>query len=456
MLHPHNPRPSRGSVLLAAAILTAIFAIFMGGVLLYVTNEYRFNIRNHQYAQSLYLAEAAVEDAMSELQYANAFSWTNGWVQRTDSFGSYYTRTTNIYDTEGNYVGVCSNQVYNYLTPVWVVGIGTATNTIGGLANSQRAIKVVMAASSLYQMALISKAPLSFAGNIVIDSYDSTIPAKNSGTGTYSAAHAQNNGNVATTAGGNAVSFPGGSAHIDGTIDTAPGGTLTPFSGGGAFGPTNSANQISAGSSLAPAVSNGWLKADFTTPPPDATLPAALASASNLGTITLTSAGTQTINSGNWQVNALTIANAATLTINGTVSLYILGNVTVANGGLIKVPVGSSLTVYVGGPMLDLSGAGVINSIVQPVYDQWFGLSTLSTAIFENGTSFIGTFYAPDTFVSMVGNTQIYGAVVCASNTIGNSAGIHFDESLKTSNGGAGNYSIAAWQELRKISGVYQ
>jgi len=115
-----------------------------------------------------------------------------------------------------------------------------------------------------------------------------------------------------------------------------------------------------------------------------------------------------------------------------------------------------AFTITEVGPMLDLSGAGVINSIVQPVFDQWFGLSTLSTAIFENGTSFIGTFYAPDTFVSMVGNTQIYGAVVCASNTIGNSAGIHFDESLKTSNGGAGNYSIAAWQELRKISGVYQ
>ena len=234
-------------------------------------------------------------------------------------------------------------------------------------------------------------------------------------------------------------------------IDTGPGGTLTPFSGGGAFGPTNLANQVGPGH-LPVAVSNGWLKADFTSPPPDVTVPSALSSAVNLGTITLSSSGSQTIGAGNWRVNALSVANAATLTINGAVNLYVLGNVTVANGGIIYISSSSSLKVYVGGPTLDLSGAGVINNIVSPVNNQWFGLPTLTTATFENGTSFIGTFYAPDSYVSLIGNAQLYGAVVCASNVIGNSSGIHFDESLKTGGSGAGNYSIASWVERTKSS----
>jgi len=451
MRHPIS-HSTRGSILIATAILVAIFAIFMSGVLTYISNEYRLNFRSHQFAQSLHLAEAAVELGFAELNYRNSFSATNGWVNLGD--GS-YTKITNLTDTAGNFVGTLSNRVYVGYTPPTITGVGSATNTIGTLANTERAVSVVLTASSLFKMALVATSPLSFSGNIVVDSYDSTDPTKST-AGLYVAGKAQDNGNVATTA--STVAFPGGSANISGTIETGAGGTITPFSGGGAFGPTNSANQIAAGSSLAPAVANGWLRADFSTAPPNVTVPAALTSASNLGTINLSSAGTQTINAGNWQVNAMSIANTATLTINGTVSLYILGNVIVANGGVIKIPTGSALTVYVGGPTVSLTGAGVINSVVQPVNDEWFGLPTLTTVTFANGTSFIGAFDAPEAAISLLGNTQVYGSIIGSNIVLGGSASVHFDESLKSSGGGGGGngYSIASWREMRKVNGVWQ
>jgi len=120
---------SRGSILIGTAVLVAIFAIFMSGVLVYVANEYRLNFRSHQYSQSLYLAEAVVELGMAELQYRNSFNVTNGWVAVGD--GS-YTKTTNVYDSAGNYVGIASNRVYANLTPITITGVGSATNTVGG------------------------------------------------------------------------------------------------------------------------------------------------------------------------------------------------------------------------------------------------------------------------------------------------------------------------------------
>ena len=451
MRHPTS-HSTRGSILVAAAILVAIFAIFMSGVLTYISNEYRLNFRSHQFAQSLYLAEAAVELGFAELNYRNSFNATNGWVNLG---GGSYTKITNLTDTAGNFVGTLSNRVYAGVSPVTITGVGSATNTIGGLANTERAVSVVLSASSLFKMALVAKSPFSFSNNIQVDSYDSSDPTKSTG-GFYDAAKAGDDGNVATTAG--LVAFPSGSPIISGTIETGPGGTMT-MAGNPLMGPTNSANQvgiIGGVPQIATAVANGWLRADFSSAPPDATVPATLKTASNLGTINLSSAGTQTINAGSWQVNAVSIANAATLTINGTVSLYILGNVTVANGGMIKIPTGSALTVYVGGPTMNLSGAGVINSIVQPVNDEWFGLPTLTTATFQNGTSFIGAFYAPDTAISLLGNTQIYGAMIGSNIVMTGSAGVHFDDSLKSGGGGGGGYSIASWREMRKVNGVWQ
>ena len=446
--HPHHS--SRGSILVGTAILVAIFAIFMSGVLTYVSNEYRLNFRGHQYTQSLHLAEAAVELGFAELQYqysqgTNGFSTGRGWVNLGD--GS-YCKTTNLTDTAGNFVGTLSNRVYVGYTPVTITGVGSATNTVGTLANTERAVSVVLATTSQFQYAIVSKSPLNLSGSAFVDSYNSTDPTKSTGS-LYDSSKRQANGNVATTSGlANAGSLSG-SADIYGTFASGPGGSVQ-MSGSGQLGPQLTGQTTST----AQGISNGWIKANFTASPPDAIVPATLTSAANLGTINPGSSGTQTISTGNYQAYALSVVGSSCLTINGNVSLYILGSVTVDNSGSIKLPTGSSLTVYVAGPTLNLAGSGIINNALQPVMNEWYGLSTLNTATITASGNLIGALYAPDAAVTVNGSGAICGALVCSNVVMGGSGIIHYDESLKS--GGSGNYSISSWREMRKVNGVWQ
>ena len=442
-------------MLVATAVLIAIFAIFMSGVLTYVSTEYRFNFRSHQYTQSLHLAEAAVELGFAELQYqyaqsTNGFSPGRGWVNLGDGT---YSKITNLTDTAGNFVGTLSNRVYVGYTPITITGVGNTTNTIGTLANTERAVSVGLVPNSLFRLAIVSKATLNFASGIWIDSYDSTDPTKSTG-GLYDSAKKQAHGNVATTSTlANAGSF-GGSADIYGTIATGPGGQVQLY-GGARFGPTTVvANQIAPGN-VAQAESNGWLTHSFTTPPPDATVPASLTAAANLGTITLSSSGSQTINTGSYRVNALSVLNNSCLTINGNVALYILGSVTVDNSGSINLSAGSSLTVYVAGPTLNLAGSGIINKALQPVKNEWFGLPTMNTATITASGGLIGALYAPNAQVTVSGSGSISGALVAGNLLMNGSGAIHFDESLKFVPG-SGYYSISSWREMRKINGNWQ
>jgi len=435
-------------------VLVAIFAIFMSGVLTYVSNEYRLNFHSHQYTQSLHLAEAAVELGFAELNYqyalgTNGFSTGRGWVNLGD--GS-YTKITNLTDTAGNRVGIISNRVYVGYTPPTITGVGSANNTIGALANTERAVSVTLTANSLFQLALVSKAPIILNGGAMIDSYNSSDLAHFPGN-LYNSANARDNGNVATTSTAANAGSLSGSAVINGTFETGPGGSLT-MSGGAAMGPTNSANQIYPGH-VAQATSNGWLRADFLTPPPDVTVPATLTSLADSGSINLGSSGSLTINTGAFKYDSLTVAGSCGLIINGTVSLYIIGNVHVGNSGSINITPGSSLTVYVGGPTLNIDGSGIINNgTVLPVKNEWFGLPTLNTATITASGNLIGAFYTPDAAVTVSGSGAICGALVGSNVVMAGSGVIHFDESLKSGTGSG--YSITSWREMRKVNGVWQ
>jgi len=452
MRHPHQS--SRGSILTGAAILVAIFAIFMTGVLTYISNEYRLNFRSHQYTQSLHLAEAAVDVGFAELQYqysqgTNGFSAGRGWINLGD--GS-YTKIVTLNDTAGNIVGTLSNRVYVNFTPVAITGVGSATNTIGTLAQTERAVNVVLTTISPFQYAVFSKSPINISGGSYIDSYDSTDPTKSTG-GLYDATKRQGNGNVATTSTlANAGSFSG-SADIYGTFATGPGGSVQMDSSTHVGPKKNQSDQVNQ---VSLATSNGWITHAIVTPPADAIVPSTLTSAANLGTINPGSSGTQTISTGNYQANALSVIGSSCLTINGNVSLYIRGSVTVDNSGSINLTAGSSLMVYVTGPTLNISGSGIVNKDVQPVKNEWYGLPTLNTATITASGGLIGTLYAPEAQVTISGSGSLCGALVASNIVLGGSGIIHYDESLKSGAGAGNSYSISSWREMRKVNGIWQ
>ena len=51
-------RSQQGSLLITAAVAAAVIAILITGMLTYISNEYRMNLRSHRWTQALYLAEA--------------------------------------------------------------------------------------------------------------------------------------------------------------------------------------------------------------------------------------------------------------------------------------------------------------------------------------------------------------------------------------------------------------
>ena len=336
-------------------------------------------------------------------------------------------------------------------------GEGTVTSSNYGGQSLSRAVLITLAGnSSLFKFGLLSKSPLSWGGGVFIDSYDSSDPAKST-NGQYDSTKKQANGNIATlstssNAGTLSAVRLANSADVYGTITTGPGGTVT-FSGAPKMGPVLSGQATT----VAQGVNNGWITSALTSPPPDITVPSALAAASNIGTISLHNSGTMTINSGDFQVNDLSVIGNSSLKINGTVRLYVLGNVTTANSGTINIASGSSLTVYVAGPTINISGAGIVNGGQRSQNNQWFGLSTMNTGTIANSGVFNGTFYAPSASVTISGAGSLTGALVASNIVLAGSGAIHFDESLKNGAGGGagGSYQAISWQELRYVNGSW-
>jgi len=444
----------RGSVLLSAAVSAGVLAILVAGFLAYLSSEFNLNNRAHGWNQAFHLAESAAEIGVAEYNYQYSvggsgvgFQSANGW---SGSSGTYTKTISNLTDTAGNVVGTLKVTASGIGTAnPQFRGEGTVTSSNFGGQNLSRAVSVTLAnSSSLFPYGLVSKTSISLANSFTIDSYDSSDPAKST-NGQYDSAKKQANGNIATLATGSSAVSMANSADIYGTIATGPGGSLTMVNSP-KVGPSFS----SQATTPSQAESDGWLTHAFTSPPPDMSVPTALTTASNLGTISLTGVGTMTISSGDYRINSLSAANSSVITVSGNVRLYVLGNVSVQNSAMINLPAGSSLTVYVGGSTVNISGAGVVNTAAgsRSINNQWFGLPTMNTGTIANSGVFNGTFYAPSAKVTVANSAVISGSLVASNTVFSNAGGIHFDESLKGSGGGAGTtYNVVAWQELRYV-----
>lgn len=449
-----NNRSTQGSVFISAVMTAGVLAILIAGVLSYMSNEYNENIRAHRWNQSFHLAESGVEIGLAQYNYqytlgGSGFQGGSGW---SSTNGTYTLTVSNLTDSSGNNTVGTLKVVASGIggSNPQFTGVGTVTSANYGGASLTRAVMVTLAgaSSSLFPYALVSKTALSFSGSAYIDSYDSSDTTKST-NGQYDPAKKQANGNIATTFSSGTAFSLAGSATIAGSVSMGPGGTAT-FSGGTAMGPTFVGQATTVGT----AVSDGWLTSAFTSPPQDVTVPSALASASNVGTLNLHNSLTQTISGGNYIYNVMSITGNSSLTITGNVNLYILGNVAVQNSGSINIEPGSSLTVYIGGATADIEGAGIVNNGLRSENNEWYGLSTMNTATIANSGAFNGTLYAPDAKVTISGSGSISGALVVSNLVMGTSGSIHYDQSLKSTSGGSNTTcNIVSWQELRYVGG---
>jgi hypothetical protein len=440
----HYHRQNDGSVLVAACIAAGVMFIMIMGMLTYITNEYRLNVRSHKWTQSLNLAEAGVDLAFAEFNNyymtgTNAFDSSRGW---TGSAGTYWYYNPNFTNSFGQNVGVLYAYVY---------GVGSANPYLfayGGctvVTNSQwvyRAVESRLKSSSLFPAAMVAKTNITLSGSAAVDSYDSTDVTKSTG-GQYDTAKRQANGSVGSNAGVNAADSMSGSVAIYGNVSTGPGGTVV-MSGSTTVGPTTDSSLRS--SSVADAETKGYIRHDFAVTIPDVTLPSGVTFV-NGGSISFSGSNVGTITDGAWQYTSVNMSGSTKLYINGNVILYTSGAFSTSGSSQINVLPGSSLTVYCGSTF-NVSGSGVLNQSGTPAKAQFYGLNTCTAFNYSGSTAWIGTVYAPYATVTMSGSSGGSGALVGKSINFSGSVGFHYDEALRTLNGGAG-YLINSWKAYR-------
>lgn len=453
---------TRGSALISAAIASGILSIVIASFITFLTNEYILNFRSHRWTQSLHLAEGGIEIAFAELNYPfyrnnSPFQSAAGWVAGGTA-GTYTMTVSNLTSTTGEAVGDVTITVTGATTGSAypkVQAVGTCKTWPHGPLTS-RAILATLAISSQFPVGLMSKNRMDMNGNnIYTDSYDSTDVSKST-SGLYDATKKQANGSVASN-GTVTNSFSIGNADIYGNAYTGIGGSVA-LGSGGSIGPTFVV--ADRATTVAAAVSKGWLRSDFNVDVPDVTLPAGATSWPYAVGGSHSIAKDETLTSGDYRIDNISLTSSErkdTLLITGNVRLYITGNVNLSGTSQIVVTNGASLKVYINGNV-SLGGNGVINNAVTPINNQWYSTASAATtwSISGNGR-WIGTVYAPKGNMTMNGggsSGDMSGGIVANNITLNGQVQFHYDESLRNSDTGAG-YTVQSWQELRYVSGAW-
>ena len=201
----HN-RNAEGSALVIVMMISGILVAALGTYLTLVSNENQSVIRSLGWNNSLSLAEAGVEEALSHLNL-NQYDYSNdGWTQS----GTNYSKQRTI-----------GNDQY----AVTISGSPGAQVTITSKGSSQwmdgsyisRDVQVVVRTVSSFTFPGIIARSLTLGGNFGADSYDSSDPLYSTG-GAYDPAKASDKAFVATTGSGFSLN---GSSHILGTVASA-------------------------------------------------------------------------------------------------------------------------------------------------------------------------------------------------------------------------------------------
>ena len=450
-------RQNNGSLILTAAISAAVVVILVGGMLTYVSNEYKLNIRSHKWTQSLALGEAGVDMAFTEFNNfysagSNGFSSSRGW--REDD-GVYSRSVDTFLNPQGENVGVIRAEVRRVgsLNP-YIFSSGGCKLSASSTTYIYRGIECRLANSAQFPAGMVAKGGIDMNGNnVTTDSYNSLYTSKST-NGKYDSTKKQANGDIATNATITNSTISAGNANIYGTSYTGPSGSVS-LGPTGVIGPTFT----SPATTVAAAIAAGWVRNDFAASIPDVTLPSGAASWSSQGSI-LNSAA---LSAGSYQVTEISLNGNNTLTIDGNVKIYITGSAGIGlNGnGQIVINSGGSLTIYSAGNM-DIGGNGIVNynstsGDSAALHAQFYGLDTCTSVNLHGNADWVGLVYAPYAALSLGGggsSGEMSGAVVV--NTIGMNGHVnfHYDEMLRTS-GPNSSYNIASWKSYRYMSGTW-
>ena len=215
-----------GSALIIVMMISGILVAALGTYLTLVSNENQSVIRSLGWNNSLSLAEAGVEEALSHLN-SNLYNYnTDGWTQSGTNYSKQRTMGNDQYavtvsGSPGSVVTITSKGSSQWLDGSYI----------------SRDVQVTVRTIASYNFPGIVARVLTLGGNFGADSYDSSDPLYSTG-GAYDPTKASDKAFIATTGSGFVVN---GSSHILGTV--ASGSGKVTAAGAGMVGDKNWASK---------------------------------------------------------------------------------------------------------------------------------------------------------------------------------------------------------------------
>lgn len=382
----------RGIVLILVFIILVVITIIVIGFLYMMSGQLRSTGVETAGMKAFWLADAGVEQAVYKI--------------KTNTPAGYRSNPANIPSTSlGVDGGTYSVTVSKDATTKAITII--STGTVAGVSRQIRSIWYDTAFSGAAFAGASGGSGsygITLKGTTNTDSYDSSL-------GLYNAVLSGGNrnigynGDIAT----NSDISLSGSGQIGGDASTGPSGTFNQQSA--VVGAINHDTNMSLPAVVVPSLS--W-----------STLP------------TIQNNKTNNISSGNYTATDISIGSQTIVNITGPANILLTStgtSVSIGAQAVINVTAASTgpVIVYANGGVT-MGGQGITNSTTNnnPTNFQLYGYNTNSvTYSFSAGSAFYGLVYAPQSDLTMTGNSGLYGAFIVNSITKNTgTSSIHYDQ----------------------------
>jgi hypothetical protein len=246
-------------------MMTLFFCLAIGmvlaSILKLVSAKYTMTVRSTDWNQAIPVLEAGVEEAMTHIQDDSSPS-ANGWTASTLNGVTVYRKQRSF--TDGSYFyatiyGASSN------TPT-IISQGYVRSPLKASEYIARTVKVQTAkGTSLFSKAILTRGTINFAGDMQVNSYDSSNPNYSNPNGTYNASKTLANGWIGSMASsGTAIDLAG--ALIYGGIQYNAGATYN--LGSGIVGDTAYVNNSGNSGTIEAGYKDNTLNVAISTTPP--------------------------------------------------------------------------------------------------------------------------------------------------------------------------------------------
>jgi Tfp pilus assembly protein PilX len=417
-----------GSALLIVLMTTGILSVIALGAYLNLTSaENKVTMRALAWNAALPMAEAGVEEAMSQVsKNINNFAADN-WTLA----GTNYTKQRTFGD--GYYAVSLAGSASTLVT---ITSTGFVKSPWQDTNYIARTVQVIAQVPGSVPMQVgLSATSISFGGNLGVDSYDSSNPlySNTNKYAGYDPAKATAQALVALAPPGLNFSL-GGSSQVLGSVAVPPGGVVT----------TKGNASVGDASWNSKGIQPGHFSNTFTNTLPDVVVPAGLAGAGAPSSGTVNGTLYTYVLNGNYGSTSLDGQGSSTsIYVQGNSKVYVGGNI---NLNQIVFAPGTTLDLYVAASSVSFNPTVV--GAMPPQFRVW-GLPTCTSMNINGNSSFVGLIYAPEMNLSANGNAAIYGAVSAKSFSCNGTFDFHYDtSSTNTVSASSSGFTIISWAEL--------